>query len=100
MGAVIALTDPTLEQHVALRQRLELCQGLGLTQCRGQLHGCGAPDTGGHDGVYQPIQRGLAHGVQHVRLVLGTQADVAGGEFAWVFQVVQSGGGGMHQILR
>ena len=71
VGAVIALADPALEQHVALGQGLELCQGLGLTHGRGQLHRRGAPDAGGHDGVYQPIKRGLAHGVQHMRLVLG-----------------------------
>ena len=91
--AVVALADEALQHPVLRRQRLHLGQRLGLGQRRGQRHGLGARDAARHDGLDERAarQRGDtgADDGQHVRLVVGVGADVAGGELGAVFQLAE-----------
>jgi hypothetical protein len=84
--AVVALADERLEDLVARRQRLELLQRLCFAHRGGQLHRHAARDRARHDRIDQRLARCRADHRQHVPLLIGIGADVAGGKQVGVFE--------------
>ena len=99
VGAVVALADEASVDLVFAGNRLEFGQRGGFGGGGRQLHGGAARDAARHDAFDQRVARGLADDGEHVRLVGGADADVAGDEFARVFQAGEIGGLG-HGGLR
>ena len=93
--AEVAAAEVAGQHAVLRRERLQLGQCLRLAQRGGQFHRRGAGDRARDDRVDQRTAAGRADGRQHARLVGRARADVAGGEFAGVFQIGEAGQGGV-----
>ena len=96
MRAVVALADETLQHLVLAGNGLQLGQCIGFGAGRRQLHRAGAGDGLRHDGGDQRLAGRSPHDGEHVGFIGGRDADVAGVEFAGVFQCGQ--GGGVHDF--
>ncbi len=80
--AVVALADEALQDPVLRRDAAQLGERLGLAERRRQAHRRRARDRCRHERVDQRAPRRGADHRQHVRLVVGVDADVAGDELA------------------
>ncbi len=98
VGAVIALPDEAAQHLVLLRDGLEFGQRRRLAHGRWQLHGLRAHDAGRHDGLDQGAARLGPDGAQHLRLIGGAGADVAGMELGGGFEFAQGGLGRVGHI--
>ena len=87
--AVVALADKTFQNLILAGDGLELGQCSGFGHRSRKIHGLGASDGVGHHIANQGIQCGLADRGQHFLLLIGVWADMAGNEFARVFQRLQ-----------
>ena len=76
---VLLLDEPTV--GLDPEQRLDFRDRLGQGQRRGRL------DAGRHDRIGHRVERGVAHGAQHVRDLALVRADVALEEGAVLFEV-------------
>ena len=98
VGAVIALAYAAGAHLVVGGHGLEFSQRCGFGNRRRNLHGRGTADAGRDNAFDQAAPRGLADGAEHVRLISGRQADVAGDKFSRVFQIGPQGfRRGVHQ---
>ena len=83
-GAVVALADAALAQHVLRRDAPEFSQCLGFGGGRRELHRVGARNAARHHRLDEGAPRGRTDHREHVPLGCGVDADVAGDELARV----------------